>query len=114
MLPIVYTFVFSILLYTVINNRGQSSVEQVIILDFTDYDDVPDESIHETDHNRKGSINIVINNQIRLFIYEHVRYVLNIDTEQFIRLRNLDEISTVNEIMHVKNNGVSATKRDAL
>lgn len=86
----------------------------MIVLDFADYDDIPDDTIHDTDHNRKGSINIVMNNQIRLFLFEHVRYVLNIDTEQFIRLRNLDEISTVNEIMLGKNNGVNASKRDAL
>lgn len=94
------------------NNRGQSSTEKVIVLNFTQ-DDTPYTVDHD-DHNSKGSINIIMNNQIRLFTYEHVRYVLNTDTEQFIRLRNLDESCSVNEVLHAKNSGVNSSKRDVL
>lgn len=94
------------------NNRGQSSIEKVIILNFTQNDSPC--NIDQDDQSAKGSINIIMNNQIRLFIYEHVRYVLNTDTEQFVRLRNLDESSSVNDILHAKNNGVNSSKREVL
>lgn len=114
------TTVLSISFFSVLNNRGQSSIEKVIVLDFTNNDDLPasirsDDTIQANDlHNAKGSFNIVMNNQMRLFTYEHVRFVLNADSEQFVRLRNLDESLTINEIMHARNNGVSAIKRDIL
>lgn len=76
-------------------------------------DEDENDSYHKSP-NVKGSFNIIMNNQIRLFTYEHVRYVLNADSEQYVRLRNLDESSTVNGIMHSRNNGVSSARREIL
>lgn len=54
------------------------------------------------------------NNEIRLFEFEHVRYVFDYRTEQFIRIWNLDETLTTNELIQCPQQGISDIQRNEL
>lgn len=51
---------------------------------------------------------------LRLFEFEHVRYIFNDRDEQFVRLRQLDEISTTNQLIHAAPIGSNYRKRFVL
>lgn len=55
--------------------------------------------------------NDAIDNEIRVFDFEHVRYVFNNRTEQFVRLRQFDEMSTTNQLIHPDPPGVNVKER---
>ena len=66
-------------------------------------------------HKSKRTINVVSADQeIRIFSYEHVRYVLDVDNEQFVRLRNFDSEFLVNDLIQSNRKGVSASQRENL
>lgn len=52
--------------------------------------------------------------EIRIFEFEHVRYIFNHHIDQFVRMRNLDELKTTNQLIHSNLSGVSNEQRDAL
>lgn len=52
--------------------------------------------------------------EIKVFEFEFVRYIFNHRIEQFVRMRQFDEISTTNQLMHSSVNYVSDTQRDVL
>lgn len=53
-------------------------------------------------------------NEIRIFIYEHVRYIFNHRYEQFERMKDLDEVSTTNQLIHSNNTGIGGEQRQLL
>lgn len=52
--------------------------------------------------------------ELQIFEFEHVRYIFNNRIEQFVRMRQLDEISTTNQLMHSHFIGVTDKERDFL
>lgn len=53
-------------------------------------------------------------NEIRIFEFEYVRYIFNNHVDQFVRLRQLDEISSINQLIIYSNyNSVSNEQRKA-
>lgn len=94
---------------TVSNNRGHVSLERVrVICPTTDtiafYLDVLKEVSRENSST----------NEIRIFEFEHIRYIFNNQIDQFVRMRQLDELSTTNQLIHSNFNCVSGEQRDAL
>lgn len=53
-------------------------------------------------------------NEIRMFAFEHVRYIFNNRIEQFVRMQHFDEISTTHQLIYPNGNGISDSERDAL
>lgn len=53
-------------------------------------------------------------NEIKVFEFEYVRYIFSNRIEQFVRMRQFDEISTTNQLMHSSINYVSDKQRDVL
>lgn len=103
------TNLHNILWLSVTNNRGQSSIETVVILN------IDKETLSKCSQvlyfaNRSSGHG----NQIRMFTFEHVPYVLNEETENFERLKNLDEISTTNDLLQSNRAGVTDQQRDVL
>lgn len=94
------------------NNRGHSSVEPVKVLQWNsslaagNYRDILKEI-----NTHRSSVS-----QIRIFVFEHIPYVFNYRLEQFVRMQNLDEISTVNQLIGFDSdqNGLADDQRDAL
>lgn len=93
----------------VTSNRGHSSTEHVTIL----RSDSPQRTLYD---DFLSGINgrFSFNNEIRIFVFEHVRYVLDYRTEQFIRIWNLDETLTTNELIQCAHNGISDAQRNEL
>lgn len=54
------------------------------------------------------------NNDIRAFDFEHVRYVFSNSTDEFVRMRQFDEVSTTNQLIHPGGRLVRGQQRDAL
>lgn len=53
-------------------------------------------------------------NEIRMFEFEHVRYIFNHRIEQFVRMQHLDEVSTTNQLIYPNESGISSDERGAL
>lgn len=54
-------------------------------------------------------------NEIRIFSFENVRYIFNNHIDQFVRMRQLDEISNTNQLIIYSNyNSVSDEQREAM
>lgn len=95
--------------FSVTNNRGHSSIEPVQCLQ-TDSDVSSYSAILNEINDSRSSIK-----QIRIFRFEHVRYMYNYRIERFVRMQNLDEVSTTNQLMNQSNqNGIDTAQRDAL
>lgn len=88
----------------VTNNRGQSSIEKVFVVNLAD-------SSSEV-NSISGAV--TSHKEIRLFLFEHVRYYFNNEIEQFVRLKNIDEESTVNTLLHRNSCGITLAERDVL
>lgn len=92
------------------NNRGLSSIVSVHVLcsnldsNIISYNDVLKQI-----NNDHSSVN-----QIRIFTFEHVRYVFNYRVDQFVRMQNLDEFSTTNQLIHSNQIGLTTDQRSAL
>lgn len=54
------------------------------------------------------------NEAIRIVDFEHVRYVFSNFTDEFVRLRQFDEVSTTNQLIHPNGNIVPQHQRDVL
>lgn len=93
----------------VTNNKGHKSIERVhVIRPATDKIDYFVEILHEISQENAST------NEIRMFEFEHVRYIFNHRIEQFVRLHHLDEISTTNQLIYPNESGISNNERDAL
>lgn len=68
------------------------------------YEDILKEINHEYENCHK----------IRIFLFEHVRYIFNNRTKQFVRMRDLDEVSTTNQLIYANESGVGADQRKFL
>lgn len=94
------------------NNRGHSSIEPVKVIQWNselitgNYRDILKEI-----NTHRSSVT-----QIRTFVFEHVPYVFNYRIEQFVRMQNLDEISTINQLIGsgLGQNGFTENQRSAL
>lgn len=93
----------------VTNNKGHTSIERVHVIRPTS--DKIDYYVEILDEIRQENASI---NEIRVFEFEHVRYIFNHRFEQFVRLQHLDEISTTNQLIYPNESGISMDKRDAL
>lgn len=74
----------------------------------TDNSDYYAEILHEISPENAST------NEIRMFEFEHVRYIFNYRYEEFVRMQHLDEISTTNQLIYPNESGISVDKRDAL
>lgn len=93
----------------VTNNKGHTSIETVhVIRPTTDKIDNYVEILHEISQENAST------NEIRMFEFEHVRYIFNHRFEQFTRMQHLDEISTTNQLIYPNESGISINQRDAL
>lgn len=103
--------------FLVTNNRGHSSLKPVKVIQLNtdlitrNYRDILNEI-----NTHRSSVS-----QIRTFDFEHVPYVFNYRIEQFVRMQNLDEISSINQLIvgcgsvsGSGQNGFSDDQRDAL
>lgn len=63
------------------------------------YDEIFNQRIHE----------FTCNKQLRLFMFEHVRYIMN--AEEFVRLKNVDETIDVNGLLHSHSEGITELER---
>lgn len=52
--------------------------------------------------------------ELHIFEFEHVRYIFNNRIEQFVRMRQLDEISSTNQLIHSQFIGVTDKERGFL
>lgn len=93
----------------VTNNRGYTSTENIFTLCVNS-----EKAIHFNRILRDINEDFSSNEEIRLFEFEHVRYVFEYRTEQFVRILNLDETLTTNQLIKFPYEGVSDTQRDAL
>lgn len=94
------------------NNRGHSSIEPVKIIQWnSDLITRNYREILKENNTHRSSVS-----QIRTFVFEHVPYVFNYQIEQFVRMQNLDEISTANQLIGSDSdqNGFSDDQRNAL
>lgn len=91
------------------NNRGQSSMERIQTINVTNirfdfyrrlFTQTSNEFLHQ--------------NEIHLFSFEHVRYVLNANIEEFVRLPNLDELLNANDLLSDHNGGNGTSEREFL
>lgn len=94
---------------TVSSNRGHSSTEHVSIL----RSDSPQRTAYNDVLNGING-RFSFNNELRLFEFEHVRYVFDYRTEQFIRIWNLDESLTTNELIQCAHDGITDDQRSEL
>lgn len=94
------------------NNRGHSSIEPVKVLQWkSDLITGNYRDILKRINTQRSSVS-----QIRTFVFEHVPYVFNYRIEQFVRMQNLDEISTTIQLIGTGSdqNGFTDDQRDAL
>ncbi|XP_031641127.1 probable cation-transporting ATPase 13A3 [Contarinia nasturtii] len=97
-------------LILVTNKRsGQASLEHVVTIRITADNIAYYSSILKEICRENGSTN-----KIRTFEFEHVRYIYNYHIDHFVRLRQLDELSTTNQLIYSSLNCVSDKQRDAL
>lgn len=54
------------------------------------------------------------NNEIRIFDFERIRYVFSNRIDEFVRMRQFDEVSTTNHLCHPNGNVVHDNRRDDL
>lgn len=93
--------------HAVSNNRGHTSIENVFTVDLCNtladfYGQIFKQRIHEFTCNR----------QLRLFMFEHVRYIMNAETEEFVRLKNVDETLDANGLLVSHSEGVTELERN--
>lgn len=96
------------------NNRGHSSIEPVKVIQWnSDLITRDCREILKEINTHRSSVS-----QIRTFVFEYVPYVFNYRIEQFVRMQNLDEISTSNQLIDSNSvsyqNGFTGDQRDAL
>lgn len=96
-------------LLPVTNNRGQTRMEIVRTIDMTN-----DRSNFYRQIFTDRSNTFSINHRMRLFIFEHVRYVMNADIDEFVRLENFDEIIDANDLLATHNAGVVTSERELM
>lgn len=95
--------------FSVSNDRSETSIEQIIVLN------VSNDSVKSFSHIVKGKHhNFSTTNEARWFIFENIRYILNNRTQEFERIKNLDEVLITNDLLFSHNDGVSETERDIL
>lgn len=101
---------FSLNFFTIVsNNKGQVSLEQVLVIRLNDENTaLYNEILNEISRDSAST------NDIRIFEFEHVRYIFNYHIDLFVRMRQLDEISTTNQLIHTSLNCVSDEQRNAL
>lgn len=92
---------------TVSNNRGQTSIENVFTVDLGGglakfYGQIFQQRVHE----------FTCNDQLRLFLFEHVRYIMNAETEEFVRLKNVDETLDSNGLVVSHIEGIAELERE--
>lgn len=51
---------------------------------------------------------------LRIFEFEHVRYIYSYPIDHFVRMKQLDELSTTNQLIYSGLNCVSDKQREAL
>lgn len=97
---------FQFVSFIVGNNKGQGSIETVreILTDSYQLD-----FLAKILQDNFGS-----HNKVRLFEFEHVRYVFNARDELFVRLRQFDEIATTNQLIHAGSTGLRFKERFVL
>lgn len=94
---------------TVTNNKGQISLQRVLVIRPT-----ADTISYYSNILREIRRDNASSNEIRIFEFEHVRYIFNNHIDQFVRLRQLDEISSINQLIIYSNyNSVSDEQREA-
>lgn len=96
-----------LIFFKVTNNRGQTNKEKIHIIKLTN-DRI---SFYENIFNERSQ-SFSQNNHLRLFIFEHVRYIMNFDIDEFVRLENLDEIIDASDLLTEQNEGVTPSERD--
>lgn len=105
--PLPHSFVLIDVKLAVSNTRGHTSIENVFTVDLCNtlakfYGQVFGQHISRFTYNR----------QLRLFVFEHVRYIMNVDTEEFVRLQNVDETLDANGLLVSHNEGVTELERN--
>lgn len=91
------------------NNRGQTRMETVHTIDLTS-----DRSSFYRQIFSDRSDTFSINHRMRLFIFEHVRYVMSADIDEFVRLENFDEIIDASDLLATHNTGVVSSERELM